>query len=45
MFSEFKTGLDAVYVNDAEYTVKPNVATDPEYSGLRGDKSLRTMSM
>ena len=45
ILAEMKTGLNAIYANDASYTVKPNVADDPEYTGLRGDKTIRTMSM
>lgn len=45
IFNEFKAGLDAIYVNDPLYIVKPNVALDPEYTGLNGDKHTRTMSM
>ena len=41
----FKSGVEAIYANDQNYIVKPEMADDPEYTGLYADKSTRTMPM
>jgi hypothetical protein len=44
MKSSFIASLDAIYVADPTYTVKPNCAVDLEFKGLWDDKTIHSMA-
>jgi hypothetical protein len=46
IYKHFLENITAIYVGDSEYlsTTEPNVAHNPEYKGLWGNKSIHTMN-
>ena len=44
MRSSFTDSLNAIYVADPSYTVKPNCAIDLEFEGLWYDKTIHSMA-
>ena len=45
IWNSIRASINAIYANDASYTVKPWCATNLEYTGLWGDKSIHSISM